>query len=216
MKILTVVGSPRENANTHFLSQKFGEGAAKVGAEVEEIFLQKYSIAGCRHCFGCLKDGTCKIKDDYAEIKEKLLAADGILLASPVYCCSVTAQMKSFMDRSYSFGFPTWETGLEGWRSGVVIEPGEKGELLLGDPDEAVPVAAQVPHAMLRLDSGHEANPVMTGRLIYRLAVEDAAGIQECDLGPSGAPVGIETELEQSVVIRVEVREDVLELEVGQ
>jgi len=114
MKILTIVGSPRENGNTHFLSQKFGEGAAKVGAEVDEVFLQKYSIAPCRHCFGCLKEGICKIDDDFGEIREKLLTADGILLASPVYCCSVTGQMKCFMDRCYSLSFPTWETGLEG------------------------------------------------------------------------------------------------------
>lgn len=114
MKILSIVGSPRENGNTHFLSQRFGEGAMSAGAEADEVFLYKYTVGPCRHCFGCVKDAICKIEDDFGGIREKLKAADGILLASPVYCCSVTGQMKCFMDRCYSLSFPNFETGLEG------------------------------------------------------------------------------------------------------
>ncbi len=113
MKIVSIVGSPRVNGNTHFLSQTFCEGARGMGFETEEIFLNKKKIHGCIHCDKCLEEGICSIQDDQAEIIAKMREADGYVLSSPVYCFSVTAQMKAFMDRTYSMCRPTWVTGVE-------------------------------------------------------------------------------------------------------
>jgi len=115
MKILSIVGSPRFNGNTHFLSKKFTEGA--VGAEVEEVeevFLHKLKVGPCLHCDGCVKEGVCKLKDDFGGIVEKMRASDAFVFSSPVYCWSVTGGMKCFIDRCHSMCYPTWETGVEG------------------------------------------------------------------------------------------------------
>ena len=114
MKILSIVGSPRVNGNTRFLAQTFCDGARSTGCEIEEVILNQKKIHGCIHCDACLEAGVCSIKDDQAEIIEKMRAADGFVLSSPVYCFSVTAQMKAFFDRTYSMCRPKWVTGVEG------------------------------------------------------------------------------------------------------
>ena len=126
MKILTIVGSPRVNGNTHLLAQKFAEGAKMGGAEeVEEVFLSKLNIHPCIACYHCeKKDGVCTFNDDYPPIAEKMRASDGILLASPVYGCCVTAQMKAFFDRGYAFSYPNWVTGLEKKYAAFIVTAG--------------------------------------------------------------------------------------------
>ncbi|MBI5444515.1 MAG: flavodoxin family protein [Deltaproteobacteria bacterium] len=114
MKILSIVGSPRVNGNTHFLAQTFCEGARSAGWESEEVILNQKKIHGCIHCDKCLETGVCAIEDDQAELIAKMRAADGYVLSTPVYCFSVTAQMKAFLDRSWSMCRPTWITGVEG------------------------------------------------------------------------------------------------------
>jgi multimeric flavodoxin WrbA len=121
MKILTIVGSPRINANTHFLAKKFAEGAKMAGAEVEELVLSQLKIHPCIACYQCEEDGVCQFEDDFPTVVEKIRASDGILLTTPVYCCSVPAQMKAFMDRFYALTFPTWVTGLEGKYAAFII-----------------------------------------------------------------------------------------------
>ncbi len=117
MKILSIVGSPRVNGNTHFVAKEFCEGATSTGAEVEEVFLNKLEVKPCIHCEGCVKEGVCSIEDDCAGIIEKMNSSDGILLSSPVYCWSVTGQMKCFIDRCRPLTYPTWEC------SGVLGKP---------------------------------------------------------------------------------------------
>lgn len=117
MKILSIVGSPRINGNTHFLAKTFCEGAASVGAETEEVLLGRLDVGPCIHCDHCIEEGVCSIKDDCAGIIEKMREADALLYSSPVYCWSVTGQMKCFMDRCHSMSYPTWDS------TGVVGKP---------------------------------------------------------------------------------------------
>lgn len=124
MKVLSIVGSPRFNGNTHLLSQRFVEGAKRNGAEPEEIFLSRLKVAPCADCGGCYKDGICRVKDDFGTVAEKMRACDGLLLSTPVYCCSVTGQMKALMDRCHSFIFPAYTTGLEGKKVVFIIGSG--------------------------------------------------------------------------------------------
>jgi multimeric flavodoxin WrbA len=100
MKILAIIASPRGmKGNTGRLLEEVLHGAKEFGAETEILSLSALNIHPCVGCDLCHKTGICSIKDDYEELKEKLLASDGFILASPNYIFSVTAQMKALFDR---------------------------------------------------------------------------------------------------------------------
>ncbi len=100
MKILAIIGSPRGmNGNTGRLLDEVLAGVQAFGAETEILSLKTLNVQPCVACDVCHQTGTCTIKDDYETIKEKLLACDGFILASPNYIFSVTAQMKALFDR---------------------------------------------------------------------------------------------------------------------
>lgn len=99
--VLILSGSPRKGGNSDLLCDRFMEGAKEAGNEVEKIFVADKQIGYCRACYYCKHhQGTCCIKDDMAEILAKMLAADVIVLASPVYFYSISAQMKTVIDRT--------------------------------------------------------------------------------------------------------------------
>lgn len=100
VKIIGMVGSPRENGNTSFLVKTALKSAEDAGAETELINLGSAEIEPCVACDICKATGECAIYDDMREISEKLADVDGIILGSPVYFGGVTSQMKMFMDRS--------------------------------------------------------------------------------------------------------------------
>lgn len=103
-KVLILEGSPRRNGNSAILSGEFARGAEEAGCSVEKVQIAGKKIAGCLGCNACYRNGgVCVQKDDMAAIREKMLAADVIVLASPIYFYSMTAQMKAVMDRSYAF-----------------------------------------------------------------------------------------------------------------
>ena len=103
-KVLILSGSPRRGGNSDVLCDEFMRGALEGGNEVEKIFLRDKEINFCNGCYGCRKTGVCVIKDDMAEILEKLHWADVIVMASPVYFYSVDAQIKTVIDRT----LPQW------------------------------------------------------------------------------------------------------------
>ena len=103
-KVLILEGSPRRNGNSSILSEEFARGAAETGCSVEKVRIAGKKIAGCLGCNACYRNGgACVQKDDMAEIREKMLAADIIVLASPIYFYSMTAQLKAVIDRTYAF-----------------------------------------------------------------------------------------------------------------
>jgi len=100
MKILAIIASPRGmQGNTGRLLEEVLAGVETFGAETEILSLKTLNVQPCVACDVCHKTGICNIKDDYESIKEKLLACDGFILASPNYIFSVTAQMKALFDR---------------------------------------------------------------------------------------------------------------------
>jgi NAD(P)H-dependent FMN reductase len=104
-RVVAINGSPhRAIGNTSQMIRMIGEGLSREGIVLEEIFLTDKEIAYCIGCAVCLEKGKCWRKDDHAGITDALFAADGIILASPVYFKHVTAQMKTFIDRSLTFG----------------------------------------------------------------------------------------------------------------
>lgn len=100
MKILAIIASPRGmQGNTGRLLEEVLSGVRKAGAETEIISLKNLNVQPCVACDLCHMTGICNIKDDYESIKNRLLACEGFILASPNYIFSVTAQMKALFDR---------------------------------------------------------------------------------------------------------------------
>ncbi|MEG0250835.1 MAG: flavodoxin family protein [Peptostreptococcus sp.] len=100
-KILVLSASPRRHGNSDSLSDEFIRGAKDSGNDVEKIFLRDKRIEYCNGCGACLKTHKCVIKDDMEEILGKMSNADVIVMATPVYFYSVSAQMKTLIDRTY-------------------------------------------------------------------------------------------------------------------
>lgn len=102
-RILVLNGSPRLQGNTAVLSEQLANGARDFGADVEIIYLHGLDIEACDACDGCQSGGKgCVIGDDMQEIYPKLLSSDAIVIATPVYWYSMTAQMKLCIDRWYA------------------------------------------------------------------------------------------------------------------
>jgi multimeric flavodoxin WrbA len=102
MNILAILGSSRKGGNTEILLNIALKEAKRNGAQVSRVALRDKSIAPCNGCLKCHKSGKCVIKDDMQEIYQGMLAADGILWATPVYFWSMTGQTKTVMDRTYA------------------------------------------------------------------------------------------------------------------
>lgn len=100
-KVLILSGSPRKGGNSDVLCDEFMRGALESGNEVEKIRVSEKKIAPCSACYFC-KDsgGKCVHKDDMAEILQKMIDADVLVLASPVYFYSIDAQLKAVIDRT--------------------------------------------------------------------------------------------------------------------
>ncbi len=100
MKLVALMGSPKGmKGNTGVLLGGVLEGAKGAGAEVTVFELGALKVAPCRACEACHKVGTCSIDDDFGQIRQAMVEADAIVLASPNYINSVTAQMKALFDR---------------------------------------------------------------------------------------------------------------------
>lgn len=100
-KVLILSGSPRKGGNSDVLCDEFMRGALESGNEVEKIRVSEKKITPCSACYFC-KDsgGKCVHKDDMAEILQKMIDADALVLASPVYFYSIDAQLKALIDRT--------------------------------------------------------------------------------------------------------------------
>lgn len=99
MEILILNSSPRKAGNSDVLCDQFAKGAKETGHSVEKTNLSEKSLSPCRACYTCMKEHACAIQDDMAEIFAKMQAVDVIVLSSPVYFYSVSAQMKMLIDR---------------------------------------------------------------------------------------------------------------------
>ena len=99
-KILLVSASPRKDGNSDLLCNEFMRGAKEAGHDAEKIRLAEKNINYCTGCCSCIgNQGACVQRDDMNDIFPKLLAADILVLATPVYFRSMNGQMKTFLDR---------------------------------------------------------------------------------------------------------------------
>ncbi|MCP4546158.1 MAG: flavodoxin family protein [bacterium] len=104
MKVLTLLGSPRENGNTARLLDLLEREIISQGNEVERIDIAKLEIEPCSSCYVCFgrPEYGCACEDSANGIYDKMGAADALVWASPLYFWSFTAQMKALIDRSVS------------------------------------------------------------------------------------------------------------------
>lgn len=131
-KILILNGSPRPNGNSAVLSAEFQAGAESAGASVEIVRLHDLNINPCEHCDHCrgVREGECTIDDDMQSLYPRLLAADVIVIASPVYWFNFTAQLKLCMDRWYALDqYAGGKHGLTGKKFGLILVYGDSDPL---------------------------------------------------------------------------------------
>ena len=100
MKLVAIIGSPRGmQGNTGMLLDGLLQGARAAGAEVELFSMATHDVRPCCSCEGCHITGECPIPDDFNGIKAAIAQADGVVMATPNYIMSVSAQLKALLDR---------------------------------------------------------------------------------------------------------------------
>ncbi len=102
-KVLVISASPRKGGNSDLLCDQFIKGAKEAGHDAEKIFVKDKKIEYCTGCGVCFNgEKKCPQKDDMAGVLEKMIAADVIVMATPVYFYTMDAQMKTLIDRTCS------------------------------------------------------------------------------------------------------------------
>ena len=104
MKIIALQGSPRIGGNCDVLMDEMIKGAEENGHEVVKYYLEKEDIAPCKACMHCAENPECVRADDGNKIINDLVAADGVIFATPIYYGQMSAQAKTIIDRFYAIG----------------------------------------------------------------------------------------------------------------
>lgn len=97
--VLIISSSPRRGSNSEALCRAFAEGAECAGHHVELISLREKNISFCRGCLACVQTQRCVIADDAREIADKMLRADVLVFATPIYYYEMSGQLKTLLDR---------------------------------------------------------------------------------------------------------------------
>ena len=105
MKAVGIVGSPRKGGNTEIITAHCLKAMAEEGLETELVRLAGLDIRGCNACGYCHEHDGCSIEDDLQPVYEKMAAADALIISSPVYFGSATAQLKGLLERAGFMSF---------------------------------------------------------------------------------------------------------------
>ena len=98
-KVVVISTSLRPGSNSHALAEQFARGAEATGHQVEFISLRGKDIKFCVGCLSCQTTGACVFKDDVPAIMERVLEADVVCWATPIYYYEMSGQMKTLIDR---------------------------------------------------------------------------------------------------------------------
>ena len=102
VRVLGLFGSPRRGGNTDLLLEEMLKGAEEAGAHIERTMISGLEFSPCIECHGCDETGECVLHDDMEMVYPKLLEADCVILASPIFFYGVTAWAKALVDRVQS------------------------------------------------------------------------------------------------------------------
>lgn len=123
MKIVCLLGSPRSKGNSATIARRVLETAAASGAESRIFELNRLSYRGCQGCYACKTTlDHCVLNDDLSEVLQAVKEADAIIYASPVYYGDISAQLKGFVDRTFSYLVPDYISNPQPSR----LPPGKK------------------------------------------------------------------------------------------
>lgn len=103
MKIIALQGSPNIDGSTAILVEEFARGAREAGHAVERVDVARLDVRPCTGCVACGYEGPCVQRDGMGAVRSSLLAADMIVLATPLYYYGMSAQLKTVVDRFCSF-----------------------------------------------------------------------------------------------------------------
>ena len=120
--VLIVNGATRINGNTDILVGKIIDGAKNAGLNPNLIELRNKNISNCIGCYKCLRESECNFQDDMTEIRNQINAVELMILASPLYWCSVTGLMKTFLDRLF-FYYHLQNKGLIEGKKAIIVTP---------------------------------------------------------------------------------------------
>jgi multimeric flavodoxin WrbA len=99
VKVLGISTSPRIKGNSDLLLRHALAGAESAGSQAEYVRLADYKIGPCIECNACYETGRCVVQDDYPQLLQKMLDADRLIFATPVFFMTVCAQAKMLIDR---------------------------------------------------------------------------------------------------------------------
>jgi multimeric flavodoxin WrbA len=135
LKVLGISASPRQNGNSDLLLKQALAGAQSANAQTEYIRLADLNIAPCVECNACYKTGKCRVDDDYQLISAKMLEADRLIFATPIFFMTVCAQAKLLIDRcqclwahKYVLKKPLVQTGGRDRRAMAIAVGGSKSK----------------------------------------------------------------------------------------
>ncbi len=126
MTVLAIFGSPRRGGNTSVMLGRCLEGAMSAGASIEKLFLSELNISPCRGCRACDKTGICVIQDEMRVVLDGIRRANSVVISSPIYFGSVSAQVKIMIDRLQ----PVWVMKYRNKRPLYLKEEGRTGLFL--------------------------------------------------------------------------------------
>lgn len=102
MDIVVLTGSPRRNGNSAYLAEQFIKGAREKGHNVFRFDCAMHNVQPCRACNACGMDGPCVIDDDFETVRQRIIDADMVVFATPMYYFGMSAQIKRVVDRFYA------------------------------------------------------------------------------------------------------------------
>lgn len=132
MKIVLVTGSPRKGA-TEGMADAFQAAAEARGVEVVRFNASKMDVAPCKGCDACMRmKSRCVFNDEFSAFTDALLAADGIVFATPLYWYTWSAQIKKVIDRFCSYLFINGGSAFKGKVAALIASCGEPTEEVFG------------------------------------------------------------------------------------
>jgi multimeric flavodoxin WrbA len=151
MRIACLLGSPRHEGNSATIAKRFIETAASLGAGIRTFELNRLTYRDCQGCLICkTKLDRCVLRDDLTVVLEAVEEADAIMLSTPVYIGDIPGQVKSFIDRTYSYMVPDYIHKSVASR----MPPGKKAVLIItqGAPEGALTEVARRYERIMRFN----------------------------------------------------------------
>ncbi len=131
MKVLTILGSPKKRGNTGTVLSSFEKEATAGGHEIDRVNMSDVNVGGCLGCYACQQnpdEPSCVQQDDMQEIYDRILAADAVVYASPLYMWGFASGIRGLMERHLAFvtGYmsPDYKSLLKGKKAALLVTSG--------------------------------------------------------------------------------------------